>query len=164
MPDNEPDDGANLEVNLGVGYARNLGDRLLLDISMARYMYPGTFAGADYDYNELIGTLWIADRYHATLGYSDDVFGMGAEGIFYGVGADWQLPAELSLTLGYGHYDLDDTYGASYSFSSIGVSRPVGPVSVSLTYHDTFGDAAELFYANSIGSRFVLAVDIGLLH
>ena len=66
------------------------------------------------------------------------------------------------MALQYGYYDLDDAYSASYSHASVGISRPFGPISLTLAFHDTFGDAQEIFYTRSVGSRFDLSIDIGL--
>ena len=80
-PDSEPDDGARLEVDVALGYTHDLNDRWAVDVELVRYIYPGTVAGANYDYNELLACLWLDERYHATVGYSEHVFGMDAAGL-----------------------------------------------------------------------------------
>lgn len=159
-PDNQPDDGARIEIDTALGYAGNLSDRWSVDISLVRYMLPNTVVDADY--TELIATMWLDEQYNATIGYSDDVFGTNTSGHFAAVGTSHDLPMELSLSMEYGYYDLDYAYAATYSFAGVSLSRPVGPLSVSLAYYDTFGDADEIFYTESIGSRIVLSVDLWL--
>lgn len=163
MPDDEPDDGADYEVDAAIGYSRNITGRVSADVVFVRYMFPDTVAAAGYNYNEFIATLQIDEQYHATIAYSDDVFGMDADGVLYEAGAAFELPSHWSLALHYGHYELGAAFGADYSYAGIGISRPIGPVTISLAYYDTFGDAADIFYGQSIGSRFVLSADLDLL-
>ncbi len=161
VPDSEPDDGATYEVDVAVGYAHSFSDRWSTDVTLVRYMFPG--AKTDADYTELITTLWLDEQYYATVGYSNSVFATDADGLFYRVGASQELPLDLALSAELGHYDLGNAYEASYTYTSLKLERPVGPVTVSLAYHDTFGDDREIFYSQSVGSRFVLAVGLDLL-
>ena len=160
VPDGEPDDGARVEVDAAVGFASDISDQWSVDVTLVRYMFPGTVDEVSYDYNELLATLWYEESYRATLAYSNNVFGSDESGIFASLGAHYELPAELMMVVEYGYYDLEDAYGASYSYVDVGFGRPIGEVEVTLAYHDTFGDAQQIFYAQSIGSRLVLTIDL----
>lgn len=164
VPDDEPDDGARYEINAALGFATDLSEHWSIDALLARYVFPGTVDAVDYDYNELLLTLGFAERVSATVGYSDEVFGEDAAGWFYGLSGDLDLPADFSLSARAGYYDLDAAYGASYAYSVIAVSRPVGEVDLTLAWYDTHGDAEELFYRQAIGSRVVLSLDFAFLH
>ena len=161
VPANEPDDGATYEIDAAFGYFHSFNDRWAADVALVRYLFPNTKIGANY--TELITTLWLDDQHYATVGYSNGVFETEADGLFYSAGTSRELPLDLTLSAELGHYDLGNAYGASYSYASLGVERPVGPVSVSLTYYDTFGDDREIFYLQSVGSRVVLSVRFDLL-
>lgn len=162
VPDNEPDDGARIEIDVALGYAADLSDQWSVDIMLVRYTFPSTVVDADYA--ELIATMWLDEQYSATIGYSDDVFGTDASGFYAAVGTSHELPMELTLSTELGYYDLDDAYESDYSFAGVRLSRPVGPLSVSLAYYDTFGDADEIFYRQAVGSRIVLSLDFELLN
>lgn len=158
VPDEEPDDGARYEINAAVGFAADLSDRLTIDATLVRYLFPGTAGDVSYDYTELLVTLEYREFIAATLGYSDRVFGADAAGMFHALSLNRELPAGFSINARLGHYDLDDALGASYAFSDLAVSRGFGEIDVTLGWHDTFGDADELFYGQAIGSRAVLSL------
>jgi uncharacterized protein (TIGR02001 family) len=161
VPDGEPDDGATYEIDAVIGYFHSFNDRLAADVALVRYLFPNT--EIDANYAELITTLWLDDRHYATVGYSNDVFGSEADGLFYSMGTSQEMPLALTLSVELGYYDLGNAYDAAYSYASLGLERAVGPVTVSLTYYDTFGDDREIFYSQSVGSRVVLAVGLDLL-
>lgn len=163
VPAGEPDDGARYEVNVALGFAIDLSKHWSIDALLARYVFPGTVDAADYDYNELLLTLGFAERISATVGYSDEVFGQDAAGWFYALSGNVDLPGDLSLSARAGHYDLESAFGANYALSDIAIHRSVGDVDVTLAWHDTYGDAGELFYAHTIGSRIVLSLDLDFL-
>lgn len=160
VPAWEPDDGAELEIDVAIGLSTELTKTWSVDAMLVRYMFPDTVGGIDYDYNELLATFWFNEQYSTTVAYSDDVFASGAKGLLYSLGAHYQLPADVSLAFGYGHYDLSDAYEASYSYLDVGLSRSLGDVAATLAYHVTFGDAGPIFYEQVTGSRYVLSLDI----
>ena len=164
VPDNEPDDGATFEIDAVIGYYASFNDRWSADLSFTHYMYPDAAPGVDLDYSETIAALWLDEQHHVTVGYSNDVFGEDASAWYYAVGTSHELPMEFQGSLEFGYYDLNNAYGASYSYIEAGLSRPLGPVTLSLAYYDTFGEAEEIFYRQSIGPRFVLSIDIDLVN
>ena len=160
VPDGEVDDGADIEIDSALGYAADLGDSWSLDTMLVHYRFPGTVDAANYDYLEAVATLRFADRYAATVGFSDDVFGSGESGLHYALEADVAVPADYSMTLSVGYYDLEDAYAASYSHAGVSLRRHFDTVSIALTVHDTFGDVEALFPGEAVGIRAVLTVDI----
>lgn len=160
-PDSEPDDDARYEVDLAVGYATELGSHWSLDLSVVRYLYPGTIDGVDYDYNDLIATVAYNDNLAATVAFAKDVDGTNADAWFYYLERSFELPLELALDLGYGHYDLEDAYGAGYSYAHAALSRYYGDSSVTLSFNNAFGSAEDLFYKQSNGSRLFLSLEFG---
>lgn len=158
--DFEPGDGTNLEVDTYIGWAADLNDQVALDLQFVRYWYPG--GESDYEYNEFIANLTLAEAITFTLGYSNDAFGSDETGIYYGVSGSYGLPwYELSLNGSFGYYDLDDVLGDSYNDYSIGLSKEFGPVEGALTYIDTDNNGEDIFGDNA-GSRVVLSLTLGL--
>tara|TARA_R110002096_G_C14645208_1_gene725921 strand:- start:3401 stop:4117 length:717 start_codon:yes stop_codon:yes gene_type:complete len=158
--DGDPDDGANIEVDLGAGYARAINDRLLIDVGVIAYFYPGTESGVDYDYIEWLGAIELDETHRLTIGYSDDVFASGEAGIFYAAGSGITLPADLWLGFEVGHYDLDEAYGASYNYAELGIEGGLQRVEWRVSYHTTSSDAEELFYASTVDDRVALTLNL----
>ena len=65
----------------------------------------------------------------------------------------------LTLHLAYGYYDLNDAYGAGYSFADVTLTRDFGAAALKLAFHDTFGDADLLFHTAVTGPRYVVSLD-----
>ena len=159
VPDYDPDDGARVEIDASLGYWTEISDRWSADLRFVRYFFPGTERGFDYDYNELIGSLWLDEQYAVTVGFSDSVFGSGENGIFYGLSSSHELSASLSLMLEVGAYDLSKAYDSEYQFAGLNISREFGQLSATLSYYDTFGDPDYAYYSEATGSRVSLQVD-----
>ncbi|MGI9233204.1 MAG: TorF family putative porin, partial [Woeseiaceae bacterium] len=126
VPKGEPDDGARYELDLALGYSAELGDDWRVDIELIRYMFPGTIENVDYDYSEMMATLWFSEKYSATAAFSNDVDGVGAASRFYELGGNFDLPAEMTLQIKYGYYDLKRAYGSTYSYTTATLSRSIG--------------------------------------
>ncbi|MGI9293023.1 MAG: TorF family putative porin [Pseudomonadales bacterium] len=160
IPKGEPDDDANLELDVAVGFETAIDDDWVVDLMFVQYLFPGSEAELDYDYSEMLGAVTWQELLRAMIGYSNDVFGSGADGWVYQLGVEADIFADLTISTCYGYYDLDRAYGASYSYLDIGVSREFGSLSVSLSYHNTSGTVDELFYEDTIGSRVALSLEL----
>lgn len=158
VADGDPDDGASLEFNVGIGHQKTLSENWSTDVTLVHFFYPGTVAGVDYDSSELMTTLLWRDHIGLTLGYSNDVFASGDEGWFSALSYEFSLPASTSGFIRFGHYDLDRAYAASYSFYDISLERSFGPIQLQLSFHNTAGDADVLFAAENTGPRAVLSL------
>lgn len=167
------EDDANVELDAYIGYSWDLSDQLVADISLTRYMYPGTNEGFDYDYNELIGSLTFNEMVTATVGYTNDVFNLDDDGFYVGLSASYGLPWwDLSLdgeighfTIGSGEAFFDDegefigSADLKYMHYQIGLSKEWGPVSASLTWADTDDDATA-YYGEIADPRLFMSVTL----
>jgi uncharacterized protein (TIGR02001 family) len=156
----EEEDDADLEIDVYVGWSFAITDDFSADVQLVRYIYPSTNDGFDYDYNEFIGKLgwsWLT----FSLGYSNDVFNLDESGIYYNVGGEWELPAEITLSAGVGYYDLDDALGDSYADYSLAVSKSWGKFNFSLGLYDTSGGGDDL-YGTLADDRAVATVSLAL--
>jgi uncharacterized protein (TIGR02001 family) len=156
----EDEDSADIEVDFYVGYSFDITERLAGDVSLMRYFYPDVAEGIDYDYNELTGQLTWDEWLTFLVAYSNDEFASGETGIYYNIGGEWSLPAELTLTAGVGYFDLDDTLGDSYVDWNVGLTRAFGPFELALTYVDTNGGGEEL-YGRLADESLVASVKFG---
>ncbi len=102
----------------------------------------------------------IDGTHDLTIGYSDNVFGSGSEGIFYSVGIGQDLTETIRLRLELGHHDLESAYDQSYSYAEVVVSGFAQSIEWQLSYVTTSDAAAELFYESTIEDRFVLALSV----
>lgn len=160
VPAGEPDDGASYEVDLAAGYRADINENWNIDLALIRYLFPGTTDDIDYDYNELMTTLTYAETYSATIAYSDNVDGTGAESFFYELGVNVDLVADMTLAMHYGHYDISKAYGTAYSYAETSLARQYGDTTITLSYSNT-NDAADLiFNQRATGSRFVLSLQL----
>ena len=71
----DPDDGANWELNLGLGFSLELTPNLYTDLAWQRYENPGTHPGIDYGYNEWSAVFVFQEAHALTIGYNDTLYG-----------------------------------------------------------------------------------------
>lgn len=160
FPDYADDDGARMEIDLAFGYSAAIGDLWSVDLSVVRFLFPGTTDGVDYDYNELITTWRYNEGLGATIGFAKNVDGTEANSWFYELDNTFDLPTDMTLELGLGYYDLEDAYGAGYSYARASLSRYFDDNALALALFSTFGDVDEVFYRQASGTRVVLSLEI----
>lgn len=153
------DDGADLEVDLYLGFGGDFSDTWNWDVSYTEYLYPGTASGVDLDYGELIVNIGYNEFLTFTLGYSNEVFAIDETGIYYGVSLGDSISDQLSWKAAIGHYDLDDALGDGYTDYSLGLTYEQDRFAIGLTYHggdqdDLFGDIGDDRLVLSLSSSF----------
>jgi uncharacterized protein (TIGR02001 family) len=160
VPDGQADDNARTEIDLALGYAGDIGDNLGIEVELIRYVFPGTSAGINYDYGELLATIRYDERYHATLAYSNNVDGTGRHSRFYRLGGQFDLWNGATVGLDYGLFDLRDAYGHAYSFLETSLAQQIGDAVVALGYVNTYGAADVIYGDRVIGARFVMSLKL----
>jgi uncharacterized protein (TIGR02001 family) len=144
--DESDEDGIDYELDPYLGWSAELGDDVELQLQLTRVLYPGYAPGYDYNYNEFEAKLGFARHYEASIAYSDDIFNLGGSGIYYHAQGEWALTESgFGVRAAFGHYDLDDAAGDSYSDTLLALTRTFGPVEAELQVTDTagFGEALE---------------------
>lgn len=159
-PAGEPDDGATHEVDLAVGYARDIGENWDIDVSLIRYLFPGTVSDVDYDFNEIMATLGYGGTYHGTVAYSSNVDGTGGESLYYELGTYLDLRENTALELNIGHYDLADAYDEAYSFAEVALRHSFANSEVVLSYTDTSDSAEDIYFKQSTGRRLIVSLHL----
>ena len=148
--------GSDAEVDYTLGWGGNLSEDWALDVNGTYYTYPGTRAGIDLDYAELIGTVTWRQRWFGVVGYSHDVFASGEAGTWLQFGGRFALAEDWVLEASVAHYALDDALSDSYQVAALGVTWTHDAFSVRGTGHLTSDSAEDLF--GSVGKpRFELA-------
>lgn len=151
--------GPHTEVDYIVGYGRSLGESITLDMSLNRYTYLGA---REQNYNELITTATFAETYSVTLGYSSNVWNSRSTGLYYGVGAEWPLANDFSVSANVGRSVFRDPEAVeveNYTDWGVAVGKTFGMVNVSLGYFGTDSTARNLF-GKTADNRVLLKITL----
>ena len=152
------EDSPDIEVDYFVGYGFDASDKVNIDIALNRYTYPGA---SEMAYNELVTTTTIAEHWKVNVSYTNDVWGSDTTGWYYGVGGEWGLPNDFSLSANVGRSVFNDSAVAQdYTDWGVGVSRSFGIANVSLGYYGADGNGRDNF-GKLADNRVVLAVKVG---
>ncbi|MBD9478278.1 TorF family putative porin [Pseudoxanthomonas sp. PXM02] len=162
--------GPNFEVDYFVGWNKDLNDSWNIDLGVNRYTYEGASSGyGDIDYNEYIAKVtWSGPvTVGGILAYADDYSNTGAEEIYAGLNASYDIGESgfsLGASTGYTSIDAGSDGRTDFYDGSITVSKGFGPATATLGYYDTFGsDASELRRGSDIykpGLVFTIAVAV----
>jgi uncharacterized protein (TIGR02001 family) len=149
--------GTDAEVDLVAGWNHTFAERWNLDVNLTRFTYPGTREPLNLDYNEIITTLTLDQRWWLMLGVSENVLATGERGIYVEAGAKFPVTEAFRFEMLAAHYDLDDAYGDSYSRAQVSAIYTIGQVDLRASGHWT-GDSAKRIFPGVAGSRFEAAV------
>lgn len=148
--------GSDAEVDLVAGWNRTFAERWNLDLNLTRFTYPGTRAPLTLDYNEVITTLTLDQRWWAMLGWSENVLASGERGIYVEFGARFPVSDRFRFETVAAHYDLDQAYGDSYSRAQVSAIYTLGSVDLRASGHWT-SDSAGRIFPGVAGSRLEVA-------
>jgi uncharacterized protein (TIGR02001 family) len=124
---------SNVEVDLYGGYATEFDGGVSLDVGFIHYDYPSE---SDNDFEELYLGLGYGPV-SARVSHDFD-----NENTYWELGAGFDLPAEVGLSLHVGYYDFDD--GSEYSDWKVAVSKSLAGADFELAYTDTDIDDDDL--------------------
>lgn len=135
---------ASIEIDYYGGITGEFSNGLIWDVGGIYYHYPSQNedVGGDYDYVEGYGGLTytfagsLEPTFSTYVYYSPDFFGETGSAIYVTPSIGLSLPHGFGFSLGYGYQDVDDI--GEYQHWNIGLSKSFGPVSLGLTYSDTF--------------------------
>ncbi len=156
----DPEDGADLEVNVAAGYHHEVSDSLALSVEGVAYVFPGTKPGYDYDYAEWLLGVHLHERHHLSFGYSENVFGTGDIGRFYAASTTLDLTSRAWLDIGLGYYDLQDAMDISYGYAEASFVYDAEPLQWRLSYFTSDDEARTAFGPAAAHNRLVVAVSM----
>lgn len=145
--------GTDAEVDLVAGWNHTFAERWNLDVNLTRFTYPGTRAPTNLDYNEVITTLTLDQRWWAMVGWSENVLATGERGIYVEAGAKFPVDDAFRIETIAAHYDLDEAYGESYSRAQLSAVYTIRGVDLRASGHWTT-DSAKRIFPGVAGSRF----------
>ncbi|MCB1690139.1 MAG: TorF family putative porin [Halioglobus sp.] len=162
------DDEADQEIDVYIGYGGALNDAWSMDITAIHYIFPGTASGFDLDWTELQLGAHYREYVSLLIAYSDEVFNLDDQGIYYGISGSYplanngRLPVadSIRLTASAGYYDLDDALDDSYVDWSVGLEADFGMFTARLAYlgADSSGDDLLGGGEDKADGRFMLSI------
>lgn len=161
--DDPSEDDADMEFDAYLGFAGELGGGFGYDVSVIRYIYPGTTD--DLDWNEF-GASVSYGIFSVGVAYSNDVFGSDEDGIYYYGAVAWEFTPGFTLGASVGQYDFDEAVNGpgnpdSYMDYKIGVATEYAGFGFDLSYTDTDSDGEDL-YGDWADGRVVFTVSKAL--
>lgn len=149
------EDSPEVEVDYFVGYGFDVTDGVNVDVMFNRYTYPGA---SEIAYSELVTTTTIAEDWAVNVSYTNDVWGSGSTGWYYGLSHELALPNDFTLSTSVGRSVFRDSAVAEdYTDWGVGISRSFGPANVSLGYYGVDGKGRDNF-GQLADSRVLLSV------
>ncbi len=135
----EDQTGADIELDIYMGYAGAINESLEYDVTLYRYNYPGD--DVSQDYNEISVGLYFGDA-HVAYWYAND-YANGGEDYSYiegnysfALSDNWSLDLHAGYNFGgaFEYSDDGESYDDAYVDYSIAVSTSVADVDISLAY------------------------------
>ena len=151
-----PQLSASSEFDIALGWSREIGEGWAVDVSVARYLFPGTTV--DLDWNEVNATLTWRERVWLGAAHSNNAMASSDHGTYVSGGARIPAAAQVRFEIGAGHYAMSDALpdyshawaSALWAFKS--------PFELRITAHAT-GDAAETRFGPEVaGNRLEAAL------
>lgn len=152
--------GADVEVDLALGWRLALGEAHALDVGVVRYLYPG--ADLDLDWTEAVATLELAGRAWLAVGASDDAMASGERGTHVLLGLRQPLGERWGAEVSAGRYLLGgDAPVRRYDHAQLALTWAASDaLSLRLAWHATDRDARRLFGDAAAGDRAELAATL----
>lgn len=152
------DDESDLEIDLYAGWGTSIDDDWSVDGTLIHYLFPHTARGFDLDWTEFQVKAHYREYLTFELAYSNKVFNIDEQGLYYGVSGNYPLSDKYRLTASVGYSDLDDALGDSYMDYSIGAEADLGMFTTRLEYVGADSDGEALFGDNKADKRFVFSI------
>lgn len=132
------------EVDFYVGYVKYFGSDWSASASVNRYTFPGQTSDLNYNYDEFAALIGYRDRVWMGIDLTKSLFGHDTSARNYEILVNWPLAASLSVTAGFGYFDVSDFAGNGYSYWQLGITRPIAWAAIDLRYHDTNNVPAQI--------------------
>ncbi|MEX2488789.1 MAG: TorF family putative porin [Pseudomonadales bacterium] len=153
----------SIEVDLYAGYGGSFSEDIGYDVGILRYEYPDDEQAdaPESSFNEVYASISFVG-FTAGLAWSPDFFFESDKATYAYINYEYGLPNEFGLGLHYGHQSIDDNtqFGTpDYNDYSIGLTKSVAELDLSLTWYDTDLSSSECFGGSDLcESRFVFAI------
>jgi uncharacterized protein (TIGR02001 family) len=150
-------DSTDNEIDLFVGYNRDISDQWNWDVQVVRYEYTGQPDGVDYAYNELINKFAYGENLEFTLGYTNDYLNSSENSFYYAANGSWEIGAGFNFSAGLGYTTVGGPLDNFIDYS-VGVDKDVGVINVSVKYIGTDSSAEDNFGPELSDNKFVFTL------
>jgi len=161
--DPNPGPSPLFEVDVWLGRHWRISPRLSADLRLTHYMYPDDPRVADYDRDEFAATFGLHDAVFLSAIFSPNTDAIGStagtsRGNVWAVELSARKPlgSRFALTLGLGHYHLDQAYGEDYLYWNATLAADLHPFEIQLAFLGSDDEAERLFTTRSAGDRFAV--------
>lgn len=155
---NDPDDGANIELNAYVQFQEALSDGWTASAQLVRYFYPGTHSGVSYDYNELAVGLEFEGLVGLSMAFSNDAMATGSRGLTYELWGSYPIAEHWAVNATVGHADLGKALGDAYQYYEVSLVRDWENITVTAHLTGTVSAATTIWDEALTRSRGVVSV------
>jgi len=150
----KPEDRADIEIDLYVGFAKDLGNGFSYNVKAGQYLYPGAGSDLNYDLTEFNVTLKYSMPQGTVFDFQYDFspdFGGADEGHNYMFGVNHTLSSGLGFRGFVGQQNIEDNNAAGkddYLYYGLSLSFPVAKFDGSIGYSNTDLDNADAIGAD----------------
>ncbi|KHD09597.1 hypothetical protein PN36_13585 [Candidatus Thiomargarita nelsonii] len=140
----EPENRADIEIDLYVGYGNELDSGISYDLTALYYMYPGVDSDLNYEYSEFhlgVGySLPVGTEFGLSYDYAPEWFGETGKAHAYAFNIGHSLSSGLGFGASVGQqiFDENDKVGLDdYVYYGASISYSVAGFDLSLNFSDT---------------------------
>lgn len=145
------------ELDYYVGFHYASQSPLSLGATLVRYTYPGQSGPTRYDYNELLMTATLYERYSIEYGYTNEFYGRDWTGRHWELRGEWPVANAWVISAGVGHNDLRDFNVPGYLHWDLGASVRFSRLTVDLRWFDD-ETSDNGFGFETAGSQLVISL------
>ncbi len=137
------------QVSYYAGFHFATESRLDASVSVAHYTFPGQTGPRDYDYTELLASVFLDDTYSLEVGYADEYYGFDWTSHHIELRGNWALPNAWVLGAGLGWNDIDAASPSDYLYWDLGVSARYSRLTVDLRWFDNESQRGALSWLSA---------------
>jgi uncharacterized protein (TIGR02001 family) len=129
--------------------------------TLTRYDYPNHTA--DYDYDEVSGTVGFKERLFYGAAWTTNLNSRGNSALHQELGVTWPLARHLELSGTLGRLESDYLEGGAYMHWDVGISKVLGRLSLDLRHYENNYTRAYSYLGDPAGGHWVVTLSYGLL-
>jgi uncharacterized protein (TIGR02001 family) len=150
-------DSTDNEIDVFVGYNRDISDDWNWDVQVVRYDYTDQPDGVDYAYNELINKFSYGDHLAFTVGYTNDYLNSSESSMYYAANGTWEIGNGFNFSAGVGYTTVSGPLDNFIDYS-VGIDRDIGVINASVKYIGTDDSAEDNFGPDLSDDKFVFTL------
>lgn len=138
-------DQRDTEIDYFAGYQMRLSNNLAFEASIIRHSYSGSHRGTDYDWDEVLLSAYLHDRWTLSWGLADNWLARKHASRILELTYLHPLPAEIVLDTTLGYQYAKNLFGRDFAYMEIGLNRSFEHLSLRLAHSATESDAGNVF-------------------